>query len=410
MLFKFPSNHFIQVVTHSLRSAVFITCFTSMSAFAMNGGGKDIQLHGFVAQGIIDVDGSNYVNNDGEVSAELTELGLNASYQYSDRLRFSGQAVYLNGGNRYAEGLHIDYLLMDWSAFTNEKWQVNLYLGRIKNYHWLYSSTRDVPMTRPSIILPQSVYFDATRNMSVGGDGGALTAKYFSDELGDFDFRVSSSYSNISQKQAQIILGPFSNGDLSHEKDFQSSVYWAPTKTNWRFGLAITDANFQYEKNSGSAFTDGDLALTRHYFNGEYQGDNWTFSFELLQEKMKLDGFMSDTFIQEKTGQGGFAQLEYIYDSHIKLLGRLEHFYADKDDKTGTQLATITNGFVPKHFGYQHEAVIGATLDIANNVQIQLEHHWVKGTARLTPVVLPNPLVNNHEYWQISAIQVVYWF
>ncbi|WP_286270282.1 hypothetical protein [Thalassotalea hakodatensis] len=410
MLLKFPCNTFIRSVTDSVRKGAFVVCLLATSNLAVGNEEQDIQLHGFVAQGLIDVDGSNYVNNDEKPSAELTELGFNASYQYSDNLRFSGQAVYLNGGNRYVEGFHIDYLLMDWSAFTNDKWQVNLYLGRIKNYHWLYSSTRDVPMTRPSIILPQSVYFDATRNMSVGGDGGALTAKYFSDDLGDFDFRISSSYSNISDEQAKIILGPMSNGDLAHKADFQSSVYWAPLGTNWRLGLAMTDATFQYEKERESAFTDGDLALTRHYLNGEYQGDNWTFSFELLQEKMKLEGFMSDTFIQEKTGQGGFAQLEYIYGTNVKLLGRLEHYYADKDDKTGTHLAETTNGFVPKHFGYQHEAVIGATIDITTNVQIQLEHHWVKGTARLTPVVLPNPLVNNHEYWQISAIQIVYWF
>ncbi|WP_286234496.1 hypothetical protein [Thalassotalea sediminis] len=376
----------------------------------VNAEDNGVQLHGFIAQGLIDVDGSNYVNDDEKISTELTELGINASYQFSDRLRFSGQAVYLNGGNRYADGLHIDYLLMDWSAFTNDKWQVNLYLGRIKNYHWLYSSTRDVPMTRPSIILPQSVYFDATRNMSVGGDGGAITAKYFSDEFGDFDFRVSSSFSSISDEQARIILGPFSDGDLTHETDLQASIYWAPTLSNWRFGLAITDANFEYQKKRQSYFTSGDLALTRNYFNGEYQGQNWTFSFELLQEKMKLEGFLHDAFVQQKTGQGGFAQLEYIYDSEIKLLGRLEHFYADKNDKTGTKLEASTLGGVPKHFGYQHEAVVGATFDVANNVQIQLEHHWVKGTARLTPVVLPNPTVNSHEYWQISALQVVYWF
>ena len=121
------------------------------------------QIHGFLAQGLIDVDGSNYVNDTGKPSAELTEIGINASYQLSDNIRFAGQAVYLDGGNRYVKGFHLDYLLMDWSLYTDANWQVNLYLGRIKNYHWLYSSIRDVPMSRPSILLPQSVYFDAIK-------------------------------------------------------------------------------------------------------------------------------------------------------------------------------------------------------------------------------------------------------
>ena len=103
---------------------------------------QDFQLHGFISQGIIDVNGSDFVNDDGELSTELTEIGLNISYQLTNNFRLAGQVVYLDGGNRYAQGARVDYALLDWSAFTDEHWQANIYLGRFKNNHWLYSSSR----------------------------------------------------------------------------------------------------------------------------------------------------------------------------------------------------------------------------------------------------------------------------
>ena len=72
-----------------------------------------LNIHGFIAQGVIDVNGSNFVNNDGELSTKLTEIGLNTSYQLSEDFRFAAQAVYLNGGNRYNEGLRVDYFLIE---------------------------------------------------------------------------------------------------------------------------------------------------------------------------------------------------------------------------------------------------------------------------------------------------------
>jgi hypothetical protein len=44
-------------------------------------------------------------------------------------------------------------------------------VGRIKTAYGLYNTTRDVPFTRPSIVLPQSIYFERTRNLTVSADG-----------------------------------------------------------------------------------------------------------------------------------------------------------------------------------------------------------------------------------------------
>ncbi len=411
MLLKLQNN-FATLANTKLIAIILCSCFMyvgELSAEEKSFADK-INLHGFVAQGLIDVSGSNYVDDEEGISYKLTEIGLNASYQVSPNVRLAGQAVYLNGGNRYNEGVRIDHLLLEWALFNNEHWQTNLYLGRIKNYHWLYSSTRDVPMTRPTIILSQSVYFDGTRDMSVGGNGGAITTRYSSESIGDVDFNVSVGFSPISSKQTNLLMGSASTGKLTHEEDFQASIYWRPNLSPWKFGLATTIADFTYKRGKNDVFQEGMLALERIYANAEYQGELWSFSAEVVQEKKVLNGFLFPGFISDTTGQGGFVQSRYRVSPNLQLLGRYEHYYADKNDKSGKILEVSSNGAVPRYFGYQNDLTIGINYDLSSNMQVQFEYHAIKGTARLTPVLIPDPATNKKENWDLWALQFMYWF
>ena len=54
-------------------------------------------------------------------------------------------------------------------------------MGRIKTAYGLYNTTRDVPFTRPSIILPQSIYFERTRNLTVSADGADIYVERYGE-------------------------------------------------------------------------------------------------------------------------------------------------------------------------------------------------------------------------------------
>ncbi|NMP31764.1 hypothetical protein HII17_09330 [Thalassotalea sp. M1531] len=371
---------------------------------------RKLQIHGFIAQGIIDASGSDFVNDDQDLSFELTEVGINSSYQISDNLRLAGQAVYLNGGNRYAEGARVDYALIDWSAYQSLSSQLNIYIGRYKNYHWLYSTTRDVPFARPSIVLPQSIYFDGFRDIAVGGDGIALSFKHNKEGWGDFDFNLSYGTSIISDKQRKIILSKLSTGDMEHDLDYQASIYWQPQDSQWRFGWAGLDSDFTYDMGKNDSFLDADITLQRFILNALYEGENWEFSGEAFQERFVFTGFYSPYFKQDNLGQGFFVQSRYQWKEKIRVLARYEKFFANKDDKNGSGLEESSFGTIPSYFGYQHDAVLGVSIDFTSNLRLQLEHHWVEGTARLTPVVLPNAAINDEEHWQMWAAQLMYWF
>ncbi len=92
------------------------------------------------------------------------------------------------------------------------------------------------------------------------------------------------------------------------------------------------------------------------------------------------------------------------------MLARYGRYFADKNDKSGNQLAASTFGSVPYYFGFQHDVTLGLTYHFDFNLKLQFEHHWVQGTARLTPLIIPDPTNNPQEHWQLTALQLMYWF
>ncbi len=374
---------------------------------------KNLQLHGFIAQGIIDVNGSDFVNDDGELSTELTEIGVNASYQLSSNFRLAGQVVYLDGGNRYEKGVRLDYALLDWTAYADENWQLNLYFGRFKNNHWLYSSSRTVPFARPSIILPQSVYFDGFRDIAVGSDGAALKLSHSDDEYGNFDFNLSYGSSPISDEQAKNLLSEFATGTAEQDYDLQSSFYWQPAFSQWRFGLSLLDSDFTYysaRPEKPDAFFDAEFSFQFYTVNALYEGEFWEFSGEIYQSRFLTEGFYVPQYHSDNIARGFYVQSRYKVTSDMTLLARYEDFYLNKDDKDGKKLEENSGGLIPAYFAFHKDITLGLNYDFTSNFSLRLEYHWVKGTGRLTPVVVPNPQINDSEYWQMWAAQLMYWF
>lgn len=406
MLLKLKAK-VVSMYTQNIPLLIAVSYMLSTHAVASE---QDFQWHGFISQGLIDVNSSNFVNDDGALSAELTELGFNGSYQLNSTLRLTGQVVYLDGGNRYAKGTRIDYALLDWSVYDSYKWQANIYLGRFKNNHWLYSSSRNVPFARPSIILPQSVYFDGFRDFAVGSDGVAIKISHSDDDYGNFDFSLSYGASKVSDKQAEMILSKRAQGKVKQDYDAQASFYWQPAFSSWRFGASFLDTEFSYKASDDlDFFVDGDFSFQFYTMNALYEGERWELSGEVYQAKFSTEEFYNSQHDSSFIGQGMYLQSRYKIDDKLTLLARYERFYKDKNDKNGKKLEAATQGQIPAHFAYHRDTTLGLSYDFSSNLSLRLEYHWFQGTGRLTPVVLPNP-ENKSKNWQLWTAQLMYWF
>ena len=370
---------------------------------------EDIQINGFLAQGIIQTQDANFVNDDGDVSFKLTELGINSSYRISPNFRLAGQAVYLDGGNRYQKGLRVDYLFLDWQLYNSPTWQLKAQVGRNKNYHWLYSSTRDVPHTRPTIVLPQSIYFDVFRDVAIGVDGMALLAQIYNN-LGEWDVNLSLGNSPISEEQTKNLLGKNASGKLTHDTDIQFSIYWRPSLSNIQLSVTLLDADFSYQAGQNDVFLNGNETSQRFMFSFLYQSENYEIALEMMRERMMVNNLVFQGFKSDIAAEGGFLQGKYFLSPNITLLSRIDIYDRDRKNRDGYNVATLSQGVVPNYFGFMDQGTLGLTWQLTKNIKIQAEYHKTKGTGRLAPIFTPDILKNDSKYWDLWAVQLMYWF
>lgn len=389
---------------------LLLSCWLGLSAVASDcWAEEDIVWHGFLSQGLMQASKSNFVNDDGEVSYQLTEAGINLSYQINPSLRLASQVVYLNGGNRYPEGLRLDYLFLDWSVYTGDNWELRLNLGRFKNYHWLYSSTRDIPHTRPSIVLPQSLYYDAFRDFAKGNDGLAALAQGDS-RWGNWELNWSYGTTPIEKALTRTLLGEFATGELEQVFDHQASFYFQPKDSYSQFGIAMVSSDFRYKSGNADFFVDGDAGTRRWIASYKYSAEHWDLSMEAVQEQLTYDNILFPGYYLNTYSQGIYLQGRWFASDALTLLGRIDMADMNKDDRSGAWLEQYSEGRIPRYFGYSDSLTLGMTYLLSENFALQAEVHRVKGTGRLSPAVVPNTAINRSEYWNLWAVQLMYWF
>ena len=180
-----------------LFSIVFCACFflTSNAAQATEDEQffkipKSLQILGFLSQGIIHTSDNNWFgHSDDSVSGDFREMGLNASWRVIPELQLALQLVWRDAGKTDNEGFRIDYGVANYSFYSSESTLLGFKVGRVPTPLGLYNETRDVASTRPSIFLPQSIYFDRNRNIALSADGGYFYGEQRSD-YGDFFFTI----------------------------------------------------------------------------------------------------------------------------------------------------------------------------------------------------------------------------
>ncbi|WP_018984331.1 hypothetical protein [Salinimonas chungwhensis] len=380
-----------------------------LSLFSVCAHAQDVQWHGYVSQGLTQSVGSDYITDDDDITTDLTEVGINGRWQIHDQLALVGQLNYLNGGNRYEAGARVDYLFIDWAVPHIANWSTHIHLGRYKNRHWLYSASRDVPHTRATAILPQSVYFDGARDIALGSDGISVQSTH-SDRNGVWEVNWSYGKSPLDDHDTEAFLGPNALGKTEQDYVHQFSVFYQPPSYNWRLGASWLSSDFRYEAAPREFFFDGKSEIERVVLSGIYFSEFWELSAEWVQEARLDSGAYAPTFATDRTGEGGYVQARYLFNPKFSALLSYDTFNLDRNDPNGHKLSVMSQGLIPSYYGYENTYAIGARWNIAPNWRLQAEHHWVEGAARSTTRIIPMNAGGTDKHWRMWAVQLMYWF
>lgn len=368
-----------------------------------------LNWHGYISQGLTQSIDGDFITSDNQITGELTEIGLNGLYQISSNVSVAGQVVYLDGGNRFKQGSRLDYLFIDWTIPDLAGWQAQIHLGRFKNRHWLYSVTRDVPQTRDTAVLPQSVYFDSFRDVALGSNGVQTSFTKYTDSS---IWQVNWGYgrSELGDDQRDFFLGSDAKGEIEQDFVHQFSVYWQPSSMNWKLGVSLLESDFSYTPSEEDVRIAGESNIRRFMLSMQYFSENWEFSSELLREIQDIRGAFAPNYYDKRIGEGGFVQFRYLFSNEFSGLVGYDTYVNDVDDRNGKGLEAQTFGQIPAYFAYMDTTTVGLRWDIAPRWRLQAEHHWVEGANRVVSLLDPSIGTNTDKHWRMWSVQLMYWF
>lgn len=369
---------------------------TAVSAGADSNGNARVHIQGFAAQALISTTRNDFFGkSEDDASSEFTEAGLHGSWQALDKLRLSGQLLYRLAGETDKDKVRLDYAHADWRLHQTDTRQFGLRLGKVKIPYGLYNETRDVPFTRPGILLPQSVYFDNSRSLLIAAPGAFFYGGGVHD-WGSTEWSVGAIRPDFNSSAVEYnFLGGDLPGKLDGQHAFGARFRWdSPGDTT----LALTYANARAEYTSATLdpFSAGEVNFRNLMVSLQHRFDTLTLTTEYGRPEIRLSGFggaLPDTRSNVETF---YAQAEWRIAPAWELLLRHDVFYRSRSDRSGRAFEAATG--LPAHGLYAHDTTLGVRWDATPSVMLRAEYHRVNGTGWLPGPDNPNPLARERDW------------
>lgn len=158
-------------------------------AHATAGESADVQIHGFIGQGYVLTSDNGYYDpatSDGG-SLDFREIGVNVVCRPEEHLRLGIQLLSQDMGRLYNNDITIDWANAVYTLPVRD-WEADLKVGRIRTGHALYNDFRDLDLSRTSVFLPESVYYNSWRRLYIALDGIGTEVRSPATRIGSFVF------------------------------------------------------------------------------------------------------------------------------------------------------------------------------------------------------------------------------
>ncbi|WP_415903138.1 hypothetical protein ACMXYR_04905 [Neptuniibacter sp. QD29_5] len=375
-------------------------------------GAPDVEFNGFITQGYTHTSDNSFYGDSESGSWDFREVAGNASWRLTDRLLLTGQLMSRRAGEVDDGDLTVDYGLLDYRVYEGRRGSFGISVGRIKNPFGFYNKTRDVAFTRPSAVLPQSLYFDKARNLELSSDGFRLYGRYL------FDHGILESELVIGEPRKDL------NVEYAYLNNNWDGFFHDSSGHLWRTEYSVSDYSFVVAATVGGFKLDFDGPENPDPFTGEpgdgrveidltalsmqYNWKRWSLTGEYFQQDIAW-GSLGGAYalIPESTTESFYLQLDHRLTSDVTLFLRRDMLYLDKDDRDGSRTAALFGK--PAHTQFAFDWTLGLGWKPNKNWLLRAEWHKVEGTGWLAAQENPNDQ-EKVEDWDMLMLQATYRF
>ena len=365
---------------------------------------NNFQVHGFLSQGYVNTTSNNFFGESEDGSFDFREIGINASYRLTPQVMVSAQLLSRTAGEMDNGSPNLDYGQIDYTPVSNEQGRAGIILGRFKNPMGFYNETRDVASTRPSIFVPQVIYWDRVRNMVLSSDGGLIYADLHSD-LHSFylklftgktpiDENVEKSYFPARLEPSLDQRGLTTGGRLLYEWD------------GGVFRLALSGATLSMDGEMAGGLLTGTFDIDFWIASAQYNNGPFSLTMEYMNEPLSYEGFMGIMDVANTTADGYYLQGSYRISADWEFLTRYEEGHLDKNDRDGSDVNIP--GTLP-HNHFIRMWTLGLLWEPTENLMLRTEFSRADGTMFLSNLENPN-LLDTERRWNMFAFLLSYSF
>ncbi|MCH4562278.1 OprO/OprP family phosphate-selective porin [Halomonas sp. EGI 63088] len=363
-----------------------------------------LQMHGFLSQALVITDRNDFFgpSSSGLGSLKFTEIGANASIRPHQDVLIAAQVLSRRAGGDGSDAEPVlDYGIIDYQMLSNQRRTLGIQVGRFKNPFGFYNQTRDVAFTRPSILLPQSIYFDRTRSLALSADGALV---YAEERLSKGTVRA---YAGVGDTQAgddlrRTLRLDAVRGDLKSKTSAIAQVRYE--HDGGRFVAALTTASANARFESGTpGLGNGDFFFEPWVFSLQYNEELWSLTGEFALRKSGLEGFNDPRFNFDVTGESWYVQYTRRFHDDWQWLVRYDSLTSNRDDRSGK--AFEASGAGPAHSQFADDITLGLQWNVNPRVLLAAEYHYVDGTGWLPIQDNPDPSETSRR-WNMLLFQL----
>ncbi|KZY34127.1 hypothetical protein A3752_01250 [Oleiphilus sp. HI0081] len=375
-----------------------------------------INWHGFVSQSFVLTDENDFLGSSSDGSFKYNSVGLNGSWKATNSLQFSMQGLYKQIGNGEPKGTRLDFAILDWRLFDDFEYGLGLRAGRLKNPFGFFNETRDVAVTRPSLLLPESIYIDYLQEILHSSDSiGLYGHREF--QSGTLSFSTAFGEPIFNSHSVESILSTKTSGSFDNERASFTRLSFEPGSGAWRTALSYVQLDADFTPGAGETFQDltvtpplfeGELGLKALMLSFELSIDKWRFTTEIQRRDIEVDNIFAGNKNVEKF-IGYYVQVDYQLSPNMQVYVRQDEAYRFKDDKDGSdyEAGDPINRYARNAFA--KDSTIGISYAPSFEWMFSIEFHAVNGTFWLPDLENPD-MEKQRKHWNMFLAQVAYRF
>ncbi|WP_136550389.1 hypothetical protein [Hydrocarboniclastica marina] len=383
----------------------------------------------FASQGAIHTSDNNFFGrSDDSVSTEFRELGLLLGAEPLQDLQLSAQFLSREAGEVDETDFQVDYAFATYDFYAGVDALFGIKAGRIRAPVGFYNETRDVAHTRPSILLPQSVYPERLRDLTFSRDGVQLFGSY---QFGLSSLNLDLSYAelNISGDDYPELVGIDSlPGEVETPYAPMARLIYDWDLGRARLGVTYADFSATYKPIPGQEL---DISFDYWVLSAEYNAARWSLIAEYstfdsnLEDIGNLNALLGGSMPMDPAALEGYGGLSGYDSADLAELGAL----------AGGNLRYSTKGFgyyiqgvyriTPawdaflrwdvtysdeedrdNPFLYTKDVTTGVGWRLDSNWLMRAEWHVIEGNSILS--TRENRPQDLKKYWQMVLFQISY--